>query len=114
MRGGAFCCFRVKKVQLSDAAQGTRSPIRHLKRSNNQNVRLFAWFSGLSSLAVGVGCLIFELDCSYRTEVRNMRLIIPVIARALQRLKLTAALQQVLRIGWCCQSPGTSLLLVSM
>lgn len=40
-RGGAFCHFRVKKVQLSDSAQGTRSPFRQLKRSNNQNVKVF-------------------------------------------------------------------------
>lgn len=35
-----FTVFRLK-VQLSDSAQGTRSPIRHPKRNNSSNVRLF-------------------------------------------------------------------------
>jgi len=33
----------VKKVQLSDTTQGTRSPIRHPKRNANSNVSLFSF-----------------------------------------------------------------------
>lgn len=31
-------CVRLKKVQLSDTAQGTRSPIRHTKKTGGSNV----------------------------------------------------------------------------